>query len=61
LLQGYAEQIRLLGDAVVTSTTDSDPSMTALSLEWQAIIGRWERLMRKPMSATELKQFEKFD
>ena len=29
-LQGYAEQIRQLGDAVVTSTTDSDPSMTAI-------------------------------
>ncbi len=29
-LQGYAEQIRQLGDAVVTSTTDSDPDMTAI-------------------------------
>ena len=29
-LQGYAEQIRQLGDAVVTSTTVSDPGMTAI-------------------------------
>lgn len=29
-LQGYAEQIRMLGNAIVTSTTDSDPSMTAI-------------------------------
>ncbi len=29
-LQGYAEQIRMLGNATITSTTDSDPSMTAI-------------------------------
>lgn len=29
-LQGYAEQIRMLGNATVTSTPDSDPSMTAI-------------------------------
>ena len=29
-LQGYSEQIRMLGNAPVPSTTDSDPSMTAI-------------------------------
>lgn len=40
-LQGYAEQIRVLGDAVVTSTTDSDaPNLTAFEPLMQT---RWEQ------------------